>query len=719
MAGWRHCFQAIFLCYVILLQSIEPLTEAPDGSVCFNNCSGHGRCEDYTCYCDLGYVGDDCSHTFAAEEDMIVPILTAGDFNLTRKNFTSALNKHKYMLVGFSSPTCHKCIRAEPEYLKIQESLHGMEPKIPFARADTAKMSKLAEDFGVNSVPTLVLFKQRRPIVYNGVHSVEAVKMFVQKQTGKAYLQLNTVESVKKFFDDRNDPKYSLSTVMVVGFFSDHKGIEEDEFEDFVEAAESIQMYADIYIGLVTSKEVCDWYKENKHIDRTPSLFLIDEENSAKSINLDEFYGEKLNIKDWILQSAMPLVGKLTHTNFALYEKRSLPMLMMFLDLEDEHLTSSPGRVVGGRSGGILNENLLEEYRIVAKEHSDRISFVFLDGNGYVDKMRSLGLYGGKERLPSLAFNTKTGSQIPFPESLPINKDTLMQFCADFISGKLQSKADAQEMAKKALQSAVPISKKNTAVRKERKGAPEVKQGVSEQFGDGFTGDDAVYVVDNKNFDEVVMHNDEKDVLLLLHAKSCETCSHFAVYFKRMASRFKDLDIKSLLIARMDVSDEAPPVHANLMVGELPILVLMPATIDDTEKPTPIFYSGVGKIQQMMKWVQNHVAIPFNLPNLPHLNEDQVKLYKEQVREREEAMEKKRIQEEEDMKAEEKAQKDALERHKQRKQQETSFDEKKQSPSSDALENSEDAEKSTSHGASRGTGDERGSKETSISHSEL
>ena len=89
------------------------------------------------------------------------------------------------------------------------------------------------------------------------------------------------------------------------------------------------------------------------------------------------------------------------------------------------------------------------------------------------------------------------------------------------------------------------------------------------------------------------------------------------------------------------------------------------------------------------------------------------------MREREEAMEKKRIQEEEDMKAEEKAQKDALERHKQRKQQETSFDEKKQSPSSDALENSEDAKKSTSHGASLGTGDERGSKETSISHSEL
>merc|ERR1711916_156606 len=113
----------------------------------------------------------------------------------------------------------------------------------------------------------------------------------------------------------------------------------------------------------------------------------------------------------------------------------------------------------------------------------------------------------------------------------------------------------------------------------------------------------------------------------------------------------------------MDVTDEAPPVHANLMVGELPFLALLPAIVDDTEKPTPIFYSGMGKIQQMMKWVQQHVVFPFELPNLPHLNEEQVKLYKEQVREREETLEKKREQEEKDMREEELAQKRALERH--------------------------------------------------------
>jgi Thioredoxin-like domain len=105
-----------------------------------------------------------------------------------------------------------------------------------------------------------------------------------------------------------------------------------------------------------------------------------------------------LNIKDWVLQNAIPLVGRLTGNNFPLYNKLNLPMLMMFLNLEHEDRTSSPGRVVGGKSGGVFNELLLEEFRIAAKEHHHRITFVYLDGNEHADKMKSLGLYGGRER---------------------------------------------------------------------------------------------------------------------------------------------------------------------------------------------------------------------------------------------------------------------------------------------------------------------------------
>ena len=97
---------------------------------------------------------------------------------------------------------------------------------------------------------------------------------------------------------------------------------------------------------------------------------------------------------------------------------------------------------------------------------------------------------------------------------------------------------------------------------------------------------------------------EDKDVVLLLHAKSCEPCANFAVYFKKMGERFKDLNVYSLVIARMDVSDESPPSHLNLMESALPILVLLPAY---AKHPPWSFYSGVGKVQPMMKWVHQQV----------------------------------------------------------------------------------------------------------------
>lgn len=48
----------------------------------------------------LGFVGD----------ETIVPILSAGHFNLTKKNFTNGIIQNKMILVGFSSYSCLKVI---------------------------------------------------------------------------------------------------------------------------------------------------------------------------------------------------------------------------------------------------------------------------------------------------------------------------------------------------------------------------------------------------------------------------------------------------------------------------------------------------------------------------------------------------------------------------------------------------------------------------------
>lgn len=201
---------------------------------------------------------------------------------------------------------------------------------------------------------------------------------------------LKSVEEVNAFLASRSSPRYSVSTIMVIGFFSDHESIEEDDYDDFIEVAKDLQIKEDVYFAVATNPKVCSWFKSNKTIDRTPSVMLMGD-NGVKSINLDELYGEKFGLKEWINKNAVPLVGKLTNSNFKLYEKLPNPMLMLFLDLTHEMLSTEPGRIVGGKSGKVLNENLLDEFRSVAKEFADKITFVYLDGLLHEDRMKTLG----------------------------------------------------------------------------------------------------------------------------------------------------------------------------------------------------------------------------------------------------------------------------------------------------------------------------------------
>jgi hypothetical protein len=121
-----------------------------------------------------------------------------------------------------------------------------------------------------------------------------------------------------------------------------------------------------------------------------------------------------------------------------------------------------------------------------------------------------------------------------------------------------------------------------------------------------------------------------------------------------MAARFKEYNIPSLVIARMDISEESPPPELNLIPSQavLPLVIFLPA---DHKRPPWNYYTGVGKMQSMMKWIEKFASIPFELPNLPHLSEKEREMYKEQVREREEYLEKKRNDEEEAMLEEDRA----------------------------------------------------------------
>jgi hypothetical protein len=246
--------------------------------------------------------------------------------------------------------------------------------------------------------------------------------------------------------------------------------------------------------------------------------------------------------------------------------------------------------------------------------------------------------------------NTKDKVLLTFPESLPLNFDTIHRFAADFLSGKLASKEQKRLFEDMAL-TAPNIARRNQAQRQELRKSPEVKRGVSEAFDAEYDIKGYIAVATPENFNELVME-EGRDVVLMLHSHACEPCAYFAVYFKRVAERLSELRVQSLRIVRMDVGLHVPP--ANLLgEGQLPQVIILPAY---NKREPYAYFSGVGKPQEMMKWVHQHADITFELAHLPHLTEEQRLLYKQQIRDREEHLEAKAQGELEDMEKEEQRQ---------------------------------------------------------------
>jgi hypothetical protein len=118
----------------------------------------------------------------------------------------------------------------------------------------------------------------------------------------------------------------NINTVNVVGFFSDHTSMEEDEFDDFESVAKELKMSENVFFGVVTNATVARHFISLKYIDRTPAL-IIAGHSTRHSVSINELDAD-MGIRQWIETRALPLVGQLDERNFLLYENVGLPMLV-------------------------------------------------------------------------------------------------------------------------------------------------------------------------------------------------------------------------------------------------------------------------------------------------------------------------------------------------------------------------------------------------------
>lgn len=107
------------------------------------------------------------------------PLFNAAPVELTDQTFQKHISKSDIpVVVDFWASWCGPCQMMAPEFKKAAAQL---EPRVRFAKLDTENNQRTAAQFGIRSIPTMILYKKGKQIAQQaGAMNAAQIVQWVQ-----------------------------------------------------------------------------------------------------------------------------------------------------------------------------------------------------------------------------------------------------------------------------------------------------------------------------------------------------------------------------------------------------------------------------------------------------------------------------------------------------------------------------------------------------------
>ncbi|GAB2276755.1 Protein disulfide isomerase-like [Dionaea muscipula] len=324
---------------------------------------------------------------------------------LNGSNFDEFVLKNRYAVVEFYEPWCSHCQVLAPEYAASATELKGEgegEGGVVVAKVDATEEAELANKYGVDGYPTILLFVDGEHRVYNGARNKDAIVTWVRSKTSPSIRNITTIEEAEQIVNSESR--------MVVAFLDSLKGANSKELEAASRVEEDISFYQ------TASSDVAKVFQIDPNGIR-PTLVLLKEHEEK----LSRFDGpfSKSHIAEFVSFNKAPHVINFTKESSSLvFDNPIKKQILLFATSND-------------------SAKLIPLFREAAKAFKGKLIFVYVDMENEDHGKPIANYFGVTGNTPRVLAYTGNEDGKKFLLDGDLTEESIKSFGKDFVDDLL------------------------------------------------------------------------------------------------------------------------------------------------------------------------------------------------------------------------------------------------------------------------------------------